>query len=753
MKRIFVYLSVLLLGVGFFSSCNEEFDTPPMVVPQATHVPNMTLAEFKAKYWQDKNNYIDTVKEDIVIHGWVTANDVSGNIYKCLYISDGTAGFAMSINGNSLYNTYRVGQEVVINMKDCFVGKYNGQQQVGYPQYYESGGVWEATFLPLATFQSIAEINGLPDPAKVDTVPLNISDLKTDAESLKKWQGRLVRIDDVHFPDADGVNTFANADATTNRNIEDANGNTLMMRNSNYATFRANMLPMGNGSVVGVLSYYNTSASKLDGGTWQIYIRTADDCIGFSTSTKGLISDPYSVEEAIDAEAEDKSGWVSGIVVGAVAPEVNEVKTADDIEWRAPTTLDNTLVIAPSADCRDLSKCMVVSLPQGTPFRQNANLASWPEVLHTKILIKGKFGKFMGMHAILNNSGSKDEFRLSVTTGGVTSVEENFENGIPSEWTIYTPSGDKKWYTATFDENTYACITGFKGTKPPYEAWLISPAIDIKKAKNRKLSFKSQVGYQGPTDKFEVYIFNGQVPFAGTVTDKLNCTLAVAPSSGYSGFVESGDIDLSKYADGTYYIGFRYTAGSASNYQTWCIDDVTFGVASAAATRGDFETFNNGTATATFGNYETRAGWKGTNVSILKGGASDANPVFTFIGFKNNSTTEYAMACNLNGKTSAVGKLVSPVLEGGLGKLTFNYGVAYTESNGVSFRVDIKQGGTVVKSFTVTKADAVKYTAYEFSEEVNLKGEFTIEVTNLSPSNSTSNKDRVAIWNMTWTQN
>ena len=32
MKRIFVYLSVLLLGVGFFSSCNEEFDTPPMVV-------------------------------------------------------------------------------------------------------------------------------------------------------------------------------------------------------------------------------------------------------------------------------------------------------------------------------------------------------------------------------------------------------------------------------------------------------------------------------------------------------------------------------------------------------------------------------------------------------------------------------------------------------------------------------------------------------------------------------------------------
>ncbi|MDO4510334.1 MAG: DUF5689 domain-containing protein [Bacteroidales bacterium] len=752
MKRFYVYLSVLLLGITFVG-CNDDFDTPPMVVPQATHTPNMTIAEFKAKYWQDLNNYIDTVKDDIVIHGWVTGNDVSGNIYKSLYISDGTAGFSISVNGTSLYNTYRIGQEIVINMKDCFVGKYNGQQQIGYPQYYEKGDVWEATFLPLATFQAITELNSLPNPSKVDTIPLSISDLGTDAETLKKWQGRLVRIDNVKFPDADGVTTFANADATTNRNIEDEHGNTLVMRNSNYASFRANKLPLGTGSVVGVLSYYNTSATKLDGGTWQLFIRDASDCIGFSSSTKGLIIDPYTVEEAIEGEAEGKSGWMMGYVVGAVAPEVSEVKSAADVEWEAPTTLDNTLVIAPSADCRDIAKCMVVALPQGTPFRQMANLVDWPEVLGTKILVKGKFEKFMGTHGITGNSGSKDEFQLSITTGGVTSVEEKFENGIPSDWTIYTPQGDKKWFTSTFDNNTYACITAYKGTKPPYEAWLISPAIDIKKAKSRVLNFKSQVGYQGATDKFEVYIFNGQVPFSGEVTDKINCTLAVAPSTGYSGFVESGDIDLSQYADGTYYIGFRYTAGTASNYQTWCIDDFSFGVAPAAATRGDFESFNSGTATATYGNYTTKAGWKATNASILKGGAADANPVFTFIGFKTGSTTDYAMACNLSGKTSGVGTLVSPEIEGGLGTLSFNYGYAYTESNGVSFRVDIKQGGTVVKSFDVTKKDAVKYTAYEFKEEVNLKGAFTIEVTNLCPSKSTSNKDRVALWNMTWTQN
>ena len=100
-----------------------------------------------------------------------------------------------------------------------------------------------------------------------------------------------------------------------------------------------------------------------------------------------------------------------------------------------------------------------------------------------------------------------------------------------------------------------------------------------------------------------------------------------------------------------------------------------------------------------------------------------------------------------------MGTLVSPEIEGGIGKLSFNYAHAYTEANCVSFRVDIKQGGAVVKSFIVTKKDAVKYTAYDFSEDVNIKGTFTIEVTNLCPSKSSLNKDRVALWNMAWTQN
>ena len=156
MKKLKTILSVMLLGLAAVS-CNDNFDTPPMVAPVAQDKPNTTIAEFKAKYWQDAPNYIDTVKEDLVIHGRVVSSDASGNIYKSLYIQDETGALTISINANSLYNTYRVGQEIVIPLKDMYVGKYNGQQQLGYPAYYESGNVWEATFMSLELFKAHAQ--------------------------------------------------------------------------------------------------------------------------------------------------------------------------------------------------------------------------------------------------------------------------------------------------------------------------------------------------------------------------------------------------------------------------------------------------------------------------------------------------------------------------------------------------------------------------------------------------------------------
>lgn len=755
MKRYFLYLSMLLL-VSVFTGCSDDFDTPPMIVPEASVKPNMTIAEFKAKYWQDPVNYIDTVKEDVVIHGRVVSSDETGNIYKSLYIQDETGGLSISINGTSLYNKYRYGQDIVIPMKDLYVGKYNGQQQLGYPQYYEKGDVWEATFLPLALWQSTAQINGLPNLSEIDTMTIKISDLTARRESLLKYQGRLVKIENVKFEAADGTATYSEAKATTNRNIVDADGNKLVMRNSNYASFRNEILPQGSGDVVGLLSYYSTRSGS---GTWQLYIRNTNDVMNFTTNTKGLMKDPYTVAEAIAAQNQGKTGWATGFIVGAVAAGKATVGSSSDVDWKAPASADNSLVIADDPNCTDISKCVIVPLPAGSPFQKKANLKDNAALYKTQLWVKGTLATAMGQAGVTVSQGSLEEFRLSIVTGGVTTLDEGFEGGkqLPEGWSSVTVSGDKNWYWTTFDNNTYAAVTGFKGTKPPFDAWLITPALDIKNAKSKILNFDTQVnGYGSSTSKFEVYVLNSADPATATVKKQLNPVLAKAPDNGYSGFANSGDIDLSAFADGSYYIGFRYYATPDSYYATWCLDNVKFnaggGSSVQAITRGDFETFNNGNYTSTFGTYKSKDGWVATNCNILAGGEANSNPQYTFIGYKTGSDSQYAFAANLNGSTSTPGTLVSPVLKGGIAKLNLNYGYALTEANGVSFRIDIKQNGQVVKSFTVTKADAVKQTAYAAAFDVNVTGDFTIEFTNLSPSNKSATKDRVAIWNVTWTQ-
>jgi hypothetical protein len=144
---------------------------------------------------------------------------------------------------------------------------------------------------------------------------------------------------------------------------------------------------------------------------------------------------------------------------------------------------------------------------------------------------------------------------------------------------------------------------------------------------------------------------------------------------------------------------------------------------------------------------QSTAGWVGENCAVQAGGSNDSNPVFqSLLG----SSTD-ARAWVINGKTSAVGKITSPVITTGCGTLTFNYGMTFTEANGYDFNVDIVQNGEVVKTFNVVNVDNTKFGKYTFEEEVNVAGEFQIVITNNCPTGADSNKDRYSIWDVMWT--
>ena len=135
----------------------------------------------------------------------------------------------------------------------------------------------------------------------------------------------------------------------------------------------------------------------------------------------------------------------------------------------------------------------------------------------------------------------------------------------------------------------------------------------------------------------------------------------------------------------------------------------------------------------------TAAGWKYTNCALL-----------------NKSTvtaiTDSSIGVTMNGKTSAVGSIESPVITTGCGTLKFNYAHGYKESNGFDFNVQIIQNGEIVKTFNVKNTSTTQNKMYQFEENINLSGEFSIKFTNNSPTNnSSSNKDRYTIWDVEWT--
>ncbi len=447
MRNLKSYIASLLFVAIGLTGCQDDFDNPVLQGPEATIGANTSILDLKTAYWnKTDSNYIDNIDdnfknyiatigtkengEHIVIAGRVISSDRSGNIYKNLVIQDKTGALTLSINQSGLYNNYRIGQEVVIDVTNMHIGKYNGLQQLGWPDYSEEYG-WQATFMPFAFFTQHTQLNGLPEPEKVDTLLMSLENLSS--ADLIKSQSQLVRFNNVRFANEDGEfadGSMAYTDGSeinSNRALYDENGNTIVVRNSGYASFWSDKLPVGYGDVVGILSYY--------GDAWQLVLRSTDDCMNFGNPTlsPGTESNPYTVEQAIALEeaGETPSGWVTGYIVGAVGPDVeNTITSSNDIEWGAPTTLANTLVIAPADTINDITKCLVISLPQDSKLREYANLKDNADNLGKQIWLLGKLEKFMDTYGITGNRGTVSEFKLEglEAPGGEIPAGDGTEN-------------------------------------------------------------------------------------------------------------------------------------------------------------------------------------------------------------------------------------------------------------------------------------------------------------------------------------
>jgi hypothetical protein len=425
-KYIFGLATIVALSAGF-ASCQDDVDDPSAEAPVATMKANTTILELKEMYWDDATNYADTIgtREDgshIIISGRVITSDEAGNVFKNIVIQDETAALPISINSYNLYTKYRRGQEIVIDVTGMYIGKYNGYQQLGYPEWYANGNAWEISFMSPKLFESHIELNGYPDLAKIDTLVVNsFAELSTTPDGLRKFQGQIIRFNNVEFQNG-GVNQFSSYHSSgTNEALLDVDGNSLNVRTSGYSNFWNNYLPTGRGDVVAIASYYGTSG-------WQLVLNDYAGCMNFGNPTvaPGTEDNPYTVAEVINIEAQGNtgSGWVTGYIVGTVAPELETVSSSADIEWSAEPTLANTLVIGASADTKNINECLIISLPSNSALRTYGALRDNPGNYKKQIWVTGTFQSYMGGYGITDNTGSASEFKIEGVEIGDGSVAE-----------------------------------------------------------------------------------------------------------------------------------------------------------------------------------------------------------------------------------------------------------------------------------------------------------------------------------------
>lgn len=609
MKKSLIYIYTALLALAgsvSLSSCDDDFERPPMVVPTAKRHANTTIAELKTKFYTGESNYATLVEKrddgtDYIIKGRVISSDQAGNFFKQLVIEDETGAIQVNIDSYDLYKSYQYGQEIVIDVTGLYVGAYGKLMQIGstpnnnYPGRIASD---------LATKQ--IEVNGLAEPEKIVAGEYTIAalnDLISNQEEFLAKQCRLVSIKDVTFKDA-GKATLADKDKNTSRTISDGTGD-MIVYTSGYSDFYDYYCPEGKGTIVGILSFFNRS--------WQIRLIGVSEDENVADTMRGLIGyelskapstggdtptptptpgdagtkeKPYTVAN-VQAGATGTGVWVKGYIVGWI-----DGKTlADGAKFNADgVTVSSNVMLADAADAATTAKIIPVQLPSGE-IRKAVNLQDNPANYKKEVLLKGNLVAYFGVPGLKEVSAAVIDGKEYPMGGDdqpsgdvVTSLDENFDasTDIPAGWFQKQAAGDKAWYVRNFSENNYITMSGFKGTAP-FDQWLLSPAIDMDKVSDKTLTFDTQVnGYGATTTTLKVYIVTDPANLA-TATE-LKATFATAPAAGadgktkYSEWVKSGNVDLAKYK-GKVYIAFRYQASKDANYATWCVDNVKLNAA------------------------------------------------------------------------------------------------------------------------------------------------------------------------------
>ena len=274
MKNIKYIMLALLCGL--FTGCMDgDWDTPSgghaRGNAQIKETNVQTIAQLKAKYGNTLGTaygYIQ-VADDEQIKAVVTGNDIEGNLFGQISVDDGTGAMLIAISEGGINGYLPVGTEILVSLKDLYIGNYGYQPQIG--TLYESAkgqtSVSRMARMRWDQHFTYTDNNKIVTPVEFDQSKIS------DAYYLASNCGKLMTLKNVSFKDG-GQKVYANkADVINNncceRALKGINANNLVVRTSTYAGFAADKLPAGKVNITGIFTRYNNK--------WQVIIRAAKD--------------------------------------------------------------------------------------------------------------------------------------------------------------------------------------------------------------------------------------------------------------------------------------------------------------------------------------------------------------------------------------------------------------------------------------------------------------------------------------------
>lgn len=361
----------LLIGSLALIGCKKDFDTPPVADLPAGNI--ITIDSLRKIY----TAFDTTITADLSVYGTVTADEISGNLYKVLYIQDATNAIQLELTASSSRLFFQ-GDRVRVALKGLTVARENNMLKVINVDPEK---------------QIIKQTKGEEIAPKVVT----IADLAISGV-YSPFQGQLVQLNDVEFICDDIWSTYADpiAQYDQNRTLSDTSGNTIIVRSSGYSSFAGTRIAQGKGSFTAIVSQYNT--------TVQLTIRKLED---LSLTGTRKIKCPVYVKNFED-QSITSGGWTKQNVVGNINWSIADVGSNNTYyamisNYSGTNTACETWLVSPSFDLTNLTNPILyfqsaykytgdaLRLYVTTAYTGDATTTTWTDITSSASWSTGNF--------------------------------------------------------------------------------------------------------------------------------------------------------------------------------------------------------------------------------------------------------------------------------------------------------------------------------------------------------------------------